>query len=304
MNGLINVFKEKGITSHDVVNCLRKIIGIKKIGHGGTLDPESEGVLMIGIGTGTRILEYISNLGKGYECELTFGYISNTEDITGILTKKVYNKTILSLKKIDLLFKKLSGREIMQTPPMYSSVKIEGRKLYKYAREGKVIKRKPRPIFIETIERISDFYKLKTDIKMAFYAKVSKGTYIRTLCVTIGKLIGVPTIMSSLRRISVGNFKIENAFKLIDIKEKIKKNDTSFLLPLKASIENQMLFYELSKTEAKKLYHGQTIENKENFLEKRKIACLYNGGLYSICEIKENNIKVVKNLYGVKDEIF
>ena len=304
MNGLINVLKEKGMTSHDVVDNLRKILDIKKIGHGGTLDPEVEGVLVIGIGTGTRVLEYITNSDKAYKGELAFGYTSDTEDMTGILTKKPYDEELLNLKEIDLLFERLSGQKIMQTPPMYSSVKIEGRKLYKYAREGKVVKRQPRSIFIETIRRISDFYELETGIKMAFYAKVSKGTYIRTLCVTIGELIGIPTIMRSLKRVSVGTFKIENAFNLIDIKKKIENNDTSFLLSLKTGIKNEMLFYELSKAEAKKLYYGQTIKNKGNFQDKQQIACFYDGNLFSICEIKENSIKVLKNLFGVKDEIF
>lgn len=304
MNGLINVFKEKKMTSHDVIAQLRKILGTKKIGHGGTLDPEVEGVLVIGVGKGTRILEYITNSGKGYEGELAFGYSSNTEDMTGILTKKSYAEALLDSKEIDLLFEKISGQKIMQIPPMYSSVKVEGRKLYEYAREGKVIKREPRHVFIETIERISDFYELETGIKMAFYAKVSKGTYIRTLCVTIGESIGIPTVMNSLKRVSVGTFKIENALKLTDIKGKLEKNDFSFLLPLKTGIENEMLIYELSKAEAKKLYYGQTIENKENLEDGRQVAYLYEGSLYSICEIKGNNIKVLKNLCGVKDGIF
>ena len=304
MNGLINVFKEKGMTSHDVVARLRKILGTKKIGHGGTLDPEVEGVLAIGVGTGTRLLEFITNSGKGYEGELAFGYISDTEDMTGALQQESYHKRKLNLEKIDLIFKDLSGHEMMQIPSMYSSVKIKGRKLYEYAREGKVIEREPRPIFIDEIKRVSDFYETDTGMKMAFYAKVSKGTYIRTLCVTIGETIGVPTVMGTLKRVSVGSFKIENALKLGDIKEKMAMGDTSFLLPLKIGVENEMVFYNISEEEAKKLFYGQTINNKDNFTDGQIIACLYEDCLYSICEIKENNIKVLKNLCGVKDGIF
>ena len=304
MNGLINVFKEKGMTSHDVVARLRKILGTKKIGHGGTLDPDVEGVLVIGVGTGTRLLKFITNFGKGYESELAFGYSSDTEDMTGILTKSSYNKNNLIIAKIDLLFEALSGHEMMQIPPMYSSVKIQGKKLYEYAREGKVIKREPRPIFIDEIKRISEFYETDTGMKMAFYGRVSKGTYIRTLCVTIGEAIGIPTVMGSLKRVSVGSFKIENALKLAEIKEKVEKEDGSFLLPLKIGVENEMPFYLLSENEAKKLCYGQVIENKEDFKDGKLIACLYEDRLYSICEIKEKNIKVLKNLCGVKDGIF
>lgn len=304
MNGLINVFKEKGMTSHDVVSRLRRILGTKKIGHGGTLDPEVEGVLVIGVGTGTRLLEYITDQGKGYEGTLAFGYASDTEDMTGHVVAKPYDEKNLSIEKIDDLFSSLSNQEMLQIPPMYSSVKVNGRKLYEYAREGKVIDRDPRPVFIEILKRIGPIEEKTTGRQLPFYAKVSKGTYIRTLCVTIGETLEIPSVMGSLKRTSVGSFLIEDSLKLDAIKTLMDEENFSFLKPLKSGINKEMPIIYLEDKEAKKIFCGQRIDNREQFLEGTMFACLYNNQLFSICTVEDNSIKVLKNVCGVENGIF
>ena len=150
MNGFVNIYKEKGMTSHDVVSRLRRILKTKKIGHGGTLDPNAEGVLVMGIGNGTRLLEYVVEGSKTYEGELVFGAVSDTEDIVGNVQEVTYRQP--TLDAVQSVIAKLSGQVIEQVPPMYSSVKVDGKKLYEYARLGQDVERKARTISIGEME--------------------------------------------------------------------------------------------------------------------------------------------------------
>ncbi len=183
MNGILPLWKEKGMTSHDCVFKLRKILGTKKVGHTGTLDPSVEGVLPICIGQATKVAEYITDSGKEYIAVVSIGTATETEDADGAVVASDLSPKRITRTEIEAALAKLTG-EIVQIPPMYSAVKVNGRKLYEYARKGNEV---------ETI---------------SFHIRVAcgKGTYIRTLAVQIGELLGFPAHMAALVRTSSGTY--------------------------------------------------------------------------------------------------
>ncbi|MDD3570826.1 MAG: tRNA pseudouridine(55) synthase TruB [Lachnospiraceae bacterium] len=230
MDGIINIYKEKGFTSHDVVAVVRRTINQKKVGHTGTLDPEAEGVLPVCVGRGTKLADYIMAADKQYLAQLTLGKTTTTEDHMGevIETKPVeFNE-----EKIRIAVSKFTG-EVLQIPPMYSAIKIKGKKLYELAREGKEVERAARKIYIENIE-ITRFIPPN---EVEILVTCSKGTYIRTLCADIGKELGCGGHMSKLLRTRSGNFKLDNAITLEKLKEICENGDIeSVLLPMEKAL--------------------------------------------------------------------
>lgn len=224
MDGVINFFKPRGMTSHDAVYYFRRLLNIKKVGHTGTLDPNATGVLPICIGKGTKISEYLLDVDKEYIGQLTLGIATDTQDSDG--------ETILSSAKvvngdeIERSFMKFKGA-IQQTPPMYSALKVNGKKLYELAREGKVIDRKSREVLIRDLIILNNY----ENKEILFYTKCSRGTYIRTLCEDIGNDLGTYGHMSFLIRVGVGNFKIARSFSMDQLDnmsiEELKKSITS-----------------------------------------------------------------------------
>lgn len=211
MNGIINIYKEKGFTSHDVVAKLRGICHQKKIGHTGTLDPDAEGVLPVCLGNATSLCDLLTCDGKEYEAVLLLGITTDTQDISGtILEQKDVN---LSEADVLLCIKDFIG-DIEQIPPMYSALKVNGRKLYELAREGKSVERKPRRITIDSIE-IKDVDMPRITMRIS----CSKGTYIRTLCNDIGVRLGCGGTMESLVRTQSGEYRIEDAVRLGCVQE-------------------------------------------------------------------------------------
>lgn len=209
-NGLIAVWKESGYTSHDVVAKLRGILHQKKIGHTGTLDPQAEGVLAVGLGLGTKTFDLLPDHWKTYEAEVTFGVKTDTEDIWGtILQTQEISKTEDDIREAICSFEGTYD----QVPPMYSAKKIDGKKLYQLAREGKTVERKAVPVTLKDIRVLS-----VTGNKARFLVTCSAGTYIRTLCVDIGKKLGCDACMSSLTRVMAGGFSREQALTLDQIK--------------------------------------------------------------------------------------
>lgn len=212
INGALCIYKPEGITSFNVVSQLRKILGIKKIGHGGTLDPLAVGVLPIFIGKATKAVNIITNDIKEYIAELKFGITTDTQDISGKIINSVSN---IQLNEQDILksLSKFLGSQL-QIPPMYSAIKINGQRLYDLARQGKEIERKHRNIFIYKIDLLCfDLINNKAKIKV----KCSRGTYIRTLCNDIGNDLNVGAIMESLERTRSGVFKIQNSISVNQI---------------------------------------------------------------------------------------
>jgi len=220
-NGLINVFKEAGYTSNDVVARLRGILKEKKIGHTGTLDPDAVGVLVCLIGNGTKLSNMLTDHDKEYIACAHIGILTNTGDISGEIINK--SNTRVSLDALKNAVKNFTG-EYDQIPPMYSAIKVNGKKLYELAREGIEIERKARRVNIKAIRLLS--YEGNEDDIKAFTIEVScsKGTYIRTLCEDIGSFLGTYATMASLVRTRVGNFTIDTAKKLDEI-EKVRDDD-------------------------------------------------------------------------------
>ncbi len=218
LSGFINIYKEKGFTSHDVVNIVRNKLNKTKTGHTGTLDPDAEGVLPLCIGKATKLADYVSANIKEYRAEITLGITTTTEDIWGeVLERK---EAELSDSDIIAAIKSFEG-EYAQKPPMYSAVKVNGRKLYELAREGKEIERKTRLIHIYEIKDIE-----KTgDGRFVFSVLCSKGTYIRTLCSDIGKRLGCGGCMSSLTRTRSGSFYIEDSIKIDEFRRLAEAGD-------------------------------------------------------------------------------
>lgn len=216
MNGIINVKKEKGFTSHDVVAKLRGILRMKKIGHTGTLDPDATGVLPVCVGKATKVCDLLTDKDKTYVAEVKLGITTDTLDLTGeILAEKEVSVTEEDIRKSLEDFR----GEIQQIPPMYSAIKINGKKLYELARQGKEVERKPRTVTIhELILRDVALDKQEFTIEVT----CSKGTYIRTLCQDIGEVLGCGAAMKSLVRTRVGRFTIENAKTLAEIEAQVK----------------------------------------------------------------------------------
>ncbi len=222
-NGLINVYKEPGFTSNDVVAKLRGILRQKKIGHTGTLDPDAVGVLVVCLGTGTRLVEMLTDHDKEYIAVCRLGVTTDTQDMSGnVLQTGEVNVTRQELAEAVRAF----VGDYDQIPPMYSAIKQGGKKLYELAREGIEVERKPRRIHIEAITILDDS-KLESDHLFTMEIKCSKGTYIRTLCNDIGERLGCGAAMQHLTRTCVGGFHLEDTHTLSEI-EKLRDEGNLF----------------------------------------------------------------------------
>ena len=214
MDGVIVIRKEKGFTSHDVVAKLRGILHMKKIGHTGTLDPDAEGVLPVALGKATRLVDMITDKEKTYEAVMRLGVVTDTQDMSGTVLSQT---TELSVTEEELctVVSSFVG-DYMQVPPMYSALKVNGKKLYELAREGKTVERKPRPVHFYEIEILDISFPL-----VRFRVTCSKGTYIRTLCNDIGEKLGCGGAMEELLRTRSGNFTLEESMTLSQVEEAV-----------------------------------------------------------------------------------
>lgn len=214
INGIININKEKGFTSHDVVAKLRGILKQKKIGHTGTLDPDATGVLPVCLGSATKLCDMMNDHAKEYEATLLLGVATDTEDVSGtVLETHAVNVDVEAVREAIMSF----VGSYDQIPPMYSAIKIEGKKLYELARAGKVIERKPRKVDIIDIT-----IKEMSLPRVVFRVKCSKGTYIRSLCRDIGEKLGCLGCMEALIRTQVGRFYIDSSITLSDVEELVR----------------------------------------------------------------------------------
>lgn len=224
--GVILVNKHKGVTSHDIVFKIRRLYGTKKVGHTGTLDPLATGVLPVLIGRGAKAAEYLLSENKAYRAQIQLGITTDTEDITGnILTK---SDTLPSKNEFFEAVTHFVG-EIMQTPPMYSALKVDGKKLVDLAREGKTVERQARKITVFSISCDC------IDEKQGIYTldvECSKGTYIRTLCADIGAYLGCGAVMSQLERTKSGGFKLENAYTIAQLENMTMEERIELIQPI------------------------------------------------------------------------
>lgn len=215
LSGLINVYKEKGYTSFDVVAKLRGILKMKKIGHTGTLDPAAEGVLPVCLGRATKVCGLLTDRDKEYEAVMLLGTVTDTQDTTGTVVKK--QEVCVTKDAVERAVLGFQG-EYWQVPPMYSALKVDGKKLCDLARAGVTVERQARPVTIREITI------LETELpRVRMRVTCSKGTYIRTLCHDIGETAGCGACMESLRRTRVSCFKEEEAYRLSEIEELVKK---------------------------------------------------------------------------------
>lgn len=232
IDGILNVHKEQGFTSHDVVAKLRGILKQKKIGHTGTLDPDATGVLPVCLGRATKVCEYLTDRSKMYTARVRLGVVTDTQDLTGqVLEEHAVRVTREELEKAVSAF---TG-EIWQTPPMYSAVKVNGKRLYELARQGVEVERKKRRITVYSCA-VSDF--TEEDQTFTMEVHCSKGTYIRTLCHDIGERLGCGAAMASLVRTQSGMFSLEGALTLAQIEQKVQEGTLEeAILPIDAIFE-------------------------------------------------------------------
>lgn len=292
--GVINIYKEKGFTSHDVVNIVRKHLGRVKTGHTGTLDPDAEGVLPICVGKATKLADYIGADIKEYKAELTLGITTTTEDIWGdVIEEKSPDVSDEEVLKAIMSFK----GEYRQKPPMYSAVKVKGKKLYELAREGVEIERKTRLVNIYEIRNI----KALGNNRYEFYVLCSKGTYIRTLCKDIGDKLGCGGCMSALTRTRSGNFYIEDSIKIEDFKKAVlEKRTNEIIIPVEKILENFKAVHISSKAE-KFVVNGNKISlsyvEEKDIAEGEKVAAVDSKKrIVGIYDVKGDFIKPVTML--------
>lgn len=281
MNGIILVNKEKGMTSHDVVAKIKRIMSVKKIGHAGTLDPLATGLLVVMINEATKLSNYLMAEEKKYQAEIIIGVGTDTEDSDGNIIDR---KTVKKIDDVDQVLKSLIG-ELEQVPPMYSAIKVDGKKLYELARAGKMVERKSRIIEIYDLKRTSEIEYFNNCARFSFIAEVSKGTYIRSLCVEIGKRLGYPAHMSSLNRISSGTLSINDSatisdiedgnYRLINMVESLRKYP---IVSVNESLKNKIL-------NGVPLDFGE-INSKENL-----VVLVYNNELLAIYRLENGKYR-------------
>jgi tRNA pseudouridine55 synthase len=307
MNGILNIFKPRGISSHQVVREVRDILNIPKAGHTGTLDPSASGVLLICIGQATKIAEFLLGMRKHYQGDMILGVSTDSQDSEGKIVQEKKVETDIDEKRIKDIFRKYEGT-ISQTPPMFSAAHYKGKRLYHLARKGIEVKRNPKKVKIYQLNLINFNQKVNPIVK--FEVICSKGTYVRTLCNDIGDELGCGAHLSNLVRKKVGNFSIEDSLNLEELKKE-KALGERYLISIDSALEelNKITI----KSEAVKTVLNGGVISSEQIVEipeglktgKNKFVKMFDvkGNLLSIgTSIKENGeniffkpVKVFKN---------
>ena len=286
MDGIIIINKEKKYTSNDVVKKVKKILNCNKVGHTGTLDPNATGVLPLLLGNATKISKYIINHNKEYEALLQLGEKTTTADGEGIVLKKSEpNPKIWNLEQIEKVLKSFIG-EHEQIPPMYSAIKVNGKKLYQYARNGEKIDVEPRKIEIFDIELKKINEKEK---QIEFYVKCSKGTYIRTLCEEIAESLNTVGYMKELNRISVGEFSISNAITIEELENQLKSNTLDKIITIESFFSKYQSIIIKKEEEMKRYVNGLKIQR--NNVKDGICKVYYKEKFTGIGTVKQGNIK-------------
>ena len=292
-SGVLIVNKSEGMTSHDVVNRIRRLYNTKRVGHTGTLDPMATGVLVVLVGRAAKAAEYLTADTKAYRATLRLGITTDTEDVTGKTLTEC--DTLPSRDEVDAALRSFVG-DIMQTPPMYSALKVGGKKLYELAREGVEIEREARPITIHSLsstptERDSDYI---------LEVSCSSGTYIRTLCADIGAKLGCGGAMATLCRTRAGDFEISNSHTLEELEAMSIDERLSLLMPtvsLFSALPEVRLpaFYEKLSRSGCEIYQSKI---KTSFsLSQRVRMCSSDGSFYALGEVKEyENGSAIKSI--------
>ena len=297
INGIISIHKEKGFTSHDVVAKLRRIVGQKKIGHTGTLDPDATGVLPVCFGKATKLCDMLTDKNKTYETVMLLGQVTDTQDVSGTVLEShsVENITDEIVRKTIATF----VGDIMQVPPMYSALKVNGKKLYELAREGIEVERKARPVSILDIE-IKDIQLPRVKMKVS----CSKGTYIRTLCHDIGQALGCGACMEELVRTKVSRFELCESVTLAQVEEYQKAGRIQELLTPIDAMFSEYVAVSLKEEFMPLVYNGNVflpkhLESKISLEDGMKVR-VYNEkqqflAIYKY--VKENHLFKIEKMF-------
>lgn len=286
MTGIVVVNKPMDYTSHDVIAILRGILGEKKIGHTGTLDPNATGVLPVCLGKATRLIEYMENSPKSYFCRLRLGMSSDTDDIWGNLTDNGLF-SFPSQEEIEHILKGFLG-DIDQIPPMYSRVSVNGRRLISYARNGEEVEVKPRKIHIYEIN-MTGYYPCQNEI--TFNVVCSRGTYIRSICHDIGDIIGCGGVMAALVRTATSGFDLNDAIDFEEIRKMPREDVLKLIRPIDESID-WMPKIEIDGRAYKMFSDGMTVRNAGE--PDYPIAVMHEGSLVGIAQREDGYIKPIK----------
>lgn len=291
MDGILPLWKPKGMTSHDCVIKVRKTFNTRKVGHTGTLDPNVEGVLGICIGQATKIVPFLTHLKKTYVAECFLGIATETEDADGkIIARKKVNQPITK-KEIDRVLQFFKG-EIVQIPPMYSAVRVKGKRLYEYARENIEVERPERKVKIYTIENL--LKEQEVFDKFTFKVICSAGTYIRTLCVDIGKQLGYPAHMSHLVRTEASSFTEAETVSFADIQRAKELNKlANLLVPLSRGLDFMDSIHVDDQLKTKVL-HGQKLKKPEKHLKTDPFLIFSDQQLLAIYKIHPEDSSQIK----------
>lgn len=287
-SGLLIIDKGKGPTSHDIVEQVRKSLGIRQVGHAGTLDPFATGLLLVGFGKGTRLLEYLQGETKIYQIKMKLGLITDTFDITGTVMEE--NEIDADESTILEAVKSFVGT-YAQVPPAYSARKYQGKKLYELARNGKIINLPPRDVKIHEISNVT------VEIPyVEFTAKVSAGTYIRSLCMDIGYKLGCGATAIELRRTQVGKFKVEDGVRVDRLNEVERIEDLQAFVPLEGMLDYPKIWV----ADKDKIYNGiqpkvSDLQWYEKFEKDDMIQIFYHDKLVAIA-IAERNSEFIDTL--------
>ncbi len=294
INGIVNIYKEKGYTSHDVVAVLRKVVGQKKIGHTGTLDPDATGVLPVCLGRATKVCELLTDHDKTYEALLLLGKTTDTQDISGEVLEE-RDPGDLTEEEVRSCIESFIG-EYDQIPPMYSALKVNGKKLYELAREGKTVERKSRRVQIHGIRILEmnlPHVRMEVDC--------SKGTYIRTLCHDIGEKLQVGGCMEELERTKVGRFLKEDAVTLDEVRQKMEQGEGAELFTPLDQIFAELPAVTVTDAKAWMSYNGNDLPERF-LLEKEEWT---DGQEVRVYDSRKNFIglyqyRTLKKLFHIK----
>lgn len=260
MNGIINVIKPMGMSSHQVVSHLRRLLNTRRIGHAGTLDPGAGGLLTVCVGQATKLMQFMVEYDKAYVAEMTLGLSTSTQDAAGS-TEKITTDFQITPKQLADALAAFRG-EIEQIPPMASAVRMQGRRLYELSREGVTVERKPRKVVIYDlhVNKVWNEYEdmMTFGSRVLLYVECSKGTYIRTLCHDVGERLGVGAHLSFLSRVRSGPFELNDGFTLEDIADMVKRGDMSFLLPMTKALPDWAQV-KVSPLAERRVRHGNAI---------------------------------------------
>ena len=286
MNGIVIIDKPQGWTSQDVTARLRRVFNTKRIGHGGTLDPMATGVLPVFVGRATRGVEFFEHAEKTYETVLRLGITTDTEDITGTVLTRC--DAFVTGAQLEQVLQQFRG-EIMQVPPMYSALKVNGQKLCDLARKGKEVERKPRPITIHELTLLG-----MEDDSIRLRVRCSKGTYIRTLCKDIGEALGCGGCMAALRRVTAGEYTIEESVPLEVLLE--SEDPEAYLRPVDTMFRNYPTV-SLSEKQTLRCRNGNSFSVKmENGTYR---AYSQNGEFLMMAKVEDGVMSTIKSFWEV-----